>query len=84
MSDRLAISTNSISRYLIVFEDANTGHAGPEVCLSVLLRDPVDESDATTDSLALYATSNWVDHAKVGSVASRARDVMQYSSTLIF
>jgi hypothetical protein len=75
MSDRLAMSTNAISRYHIVSEDANTLFA--KACLSVLLRDPVDESDATIDPLALYAASNWVAHAQVGRVVSRVRDGIQ-------
>ena len=76
MSDRLAMSTNSISRYHIVFENANTLVA--KACLSVLLRDPIDKNGAATAPLAQYAAENWVAHARVGSVASRVRDGMQY------
>ena len=76
MSDRLAMSTNYISQYHIVLEDANTLVA--KACLGVLLRDPVDENDATPDPLSLYAALNWVAHAQVGNVASRVRDGMQY------
>ena len=76
MSDRLSMSTNSISRYHIVFEDANTLVA--KACLSVLLRDPVGRNDATSGPLAVYAAQNWVAHAQIGRVASRVRDGMQY------
>jgi ankyrin repeat protein len=75
MSDRLAMSTNPISRYHIVFEDANT--VLTKACLGVLLRDPIDENDSTTDPLAVYAASNWVTHAQVGDVASRVLEGMQ-------
>jgi ankyrin repeat protein len=76
MSDRLAMSTNPISRYHIVFEDANT--LLTKACLGVLLRDPVDENDAKTDPLALYAASNWVAHARIGDVDSRVCEGMQF------
>ena len=75
MSDRLAMSTNSISRYHIVFENANTLVA--KACLSVLLRDPIDKNGAETATLAQYAAEHWVAHAQVGSVASHVRDGMQ-------
>ncbi len=78
LSDRLATSTNDISRYHIVLEDANTVIA--RACLGVLLRDHVDQNDADADSvsLALYAVRHWVTHAQVGNVASRIRDGMEY------
>ena len=75
MSDRLVTSTKDISQYHIVSEAANTLIA--RACLSVLLRDPVNDNDATTTPLARYAAEHWVAHAKVENVASRIRDGME-------
>ncbi|KAI9435531.1 ankyrin repeat-containing domain protein [Lactarius indigo] len=72
MSDRLAMSTNDISQYRIVLEDANTVLA--QACLGVLLRDPVDQDATDNISLAQYAAGHWVTHAQVENVASRIRD----------
>ncbi|KAI9442948.1 hypothetical protein H4582DRAFT_1145912 [Lactarius indigo] len=75
MSDRLAMSTNDISKYHIVLEDAHTVLA--RACLGVLLRDPVDQDAADDVSLALYAARHWVGHAQVENVPPRIRDGMQ-------
>jgi hypothetical protein len=75
LSDRLATSAKDISQYHITLEDANTLIA--KACLGFLLRDPVDESDAVTAPLALYAAEHWVAHAKVENVASRIRNGME-------
>ena len=75
MSDRLAMSTNSNSRYHIAFEDANTLFASTS--LSVLLRDSINKNRAAPAPLVQYAAEHWVAHAQVGSVASRIRDGMQ-------
>ena len=72
LSDRLSMSTNYISQYHIVLEDANTLIA--RACLGVLLRDPSDESTAATTPLARYAAEHWVSHSKVKNVASRIRN----------
>jgi hypothetical protein len=78
LSDRLATSAKDISRYHIALEDANTLIA--KACLGVLLRDPVDESDAATASspLALYAAEHWVAHAKVENVTSLIRKGIEF------
>ena len=75
LSDRLSTSTNDISQYHIVLEDANTLIA--RACLGVLLRDPSDESAAATTPLALYAAEHWVAHSKVKNVASRIRNGLE-------
>ena len=75
MSDRLAVSTNSNSRYHIAFEDANTLLASTS--LSVLLCDSINKNRAAPAPLVQYAAEHWVAHAQVGSVASRIRDGMQ-------
>jgi ankyrin repeat protein len=75
MSDRLSMLSKDVSRYHIVLEDANTLIAS--ACLSVLLRDPVDENDATTAPLAQYAAKHWVSHAQVENVARRVRNGME-------
>src|ERR1700761_8104540 len=69
LSDRLSTSTNDISQYHIVLEDANTLIA--RACLGVLLRDSSDENAAATTPLSLYAAEHWVAHSKVKNVASR-------------
>ena len=74
MSDRLSTLTKDVSQYHIVHEDANTLIA--RACLSVLLRDPVDENGASPAPLALYAAEHWVSHARVEKVASRIREGM--------
>jgi hypothetical protein len=77
LSDRLASSSKGISRYHIVLEEANTLIA--KACLGVLLRDPVDESDAPTapSPLARYAAEHWVAHAKIEKVAPRIQHAME-------
>ncbi|KAH9016970.1 hypothetical protein EDB84DRAFT_708109 [Lactarius hengduanensis] len=75
MSDRLAMSTNDISQYYIVLEDANTVLA--RACLGVLLRDPVNQDVADNVSLVRYAAHHWVAHAQVENVAPRIRGGMQ-------
>jgi ankyrin repeat protein len=76
MSDRLSTLSKDISLYHIVLEDANTLIAS--ACLSVLLRDPVDENDTATAPLAQYAAKHWVSHAQVANVAPRVRNGMEY------
>jgi ankyrin repeat protein len=75
LSDRLSTSTNDISRYHIVLEDANTLIA--RACLGVLLRDPSDANVVATTPLAQYAAEHWVAHSKVKNVASRIRNGME-------
>ena len=75
MSDRLATLPKDISQYHIVPEAANTLIA--RACLSVLLRDPVDENGASTVPLARYAAEHWVAHARVENVASQISDGMK-------
>ena len=75
MSGRLAMSTNDISKYHIVLEDANAVLA--QACIGVLLRDPVDQ-DAAKISLTRYAARHWLTHAQVDNVACRIRDGMQH------
>ncbi|KAH9073482.1 hypothetical protein EDB83DRAFT_76113 [Lactarius deliciosus] len=75
MSDRLAMSTNDISQYYIVLEDADTVLA--RACLGVLLRDTVNQDVADNVSLVQYAACHWVAHAQVENVAPRIRGGMQ-------
>jgi ankyrin repeat protein len=75
LSDRLSTSTNDISQYHIVPEDANTLIA--RACLGVLLRDPSDEGTAAITPLVRYAAKHWVAHSKVKNVASRIRYGME-------
>ena len=75
LSDRISTSTEDLSRYHIILEDANTLIA--RACLGILLRDPVDETGEGAAPLAVYAAKHWVAHARVENVASRVRDGMQ-------
>ncbi len=75
LSDRIATSTEDLSRYHIILGDANTLIA--RACLGVLLRDPVDETGEGAAPLAKYAAKHWVAHARAENVASRVCGGMQ-------
>ena len=77
-SDRLAHSSENVSRYHILLEPAHTILA--QACLGVLLRldDSVDEYNAHDIPLVEYAAEHLLDHAEFEKVASRIRDAMAY------
>jgi len=77
-SDRLARSSEDVSRYHIVLEPAHTILA--QACLGVLLSldDSVDEPSAMDIPLAKYAARYWVDHARFENVSSHLRDAMEF------
>jgi hypothetical protein len=66
-SERLATSSQDVSRYHINFETAHTILA--QACVSVLLQDDVENNAP----LAIYAAEYWVRHAQFGDVASRIK-----------
>ena len=70
-SDRLSTSSEAISHYHILPDDAHTTIA--QASLGVLLRldDRVDSSMARKIPLATYAADHWGSHACFGSVSSR-------------
>jgi Ankyrin repeats (3 copies) len=73
-SERLATSSQDISRYHITFETAHTILA--QACVSVLL--PLDDHDEQDDveknaPLAVYAAEYWVRHAQFEDVVSRIK-----------
>jgi len=73
-SDRLATSSQDVSRYHITFETAHTILA--QAGISVLLQsNDYDEQDdvAKNAPLALYAAEYWVRHAQFGDVVSRIK-----------
>jgi hypothetical protein len=73
-SERLATSTQDVSRYHITFETAHTILA--QACVSVLLQlDDHDEQDDVEKNapLAVYAAEYWVRHAQFEDVASRIK-----------
>ena len=76
-SDRLSASSEAISHYHIILDDAHTTIA--QASLGVLLRldDRVDSSEARNIPLATYAASHWDYHARVGGVSSRIMDAMK-------
>ena len=76
-SDRLAHSSEDVSRYHTLLEPAHTLLA--QACLGVLLRlgDGVNEDDAEDIPLAEYAARFWVDHAQFENVSSRIREAME-------
>ena len=76
-SDRLATSSEDISRYHILPDAAHTILA--QASLEVLLRldDQVYRSNASSIPLAEYAAEYWISHAHVGSVSSRVMGRMK-------
>jgi len=76
-SDRLARSSEDVSRYHILLEHAHTLLA--QACLGILLRldDRVRWGNAATIPLAKYAAQYWVDHAQFENVPSRIRETMK-------
>jgi hypothetical protein len=67
-SERLATSSQDVSRYHITFGTAHTILA--QACVSVLLQ----LDDATKDSpLAIYGAECWARHAQFEDVASRIK-----------
>jgi ankyrin repeat protein len=77
-SDRLARSSEDVSRYHILLEPAHTLLA--QACLGVLLRldDTVQEQNVWEFPLAEYAARYWVDHAGFEGVSSRISEAMKY------
>ncbi|KAI0265231.1 hypothetical protein BGY98DRAFT_1103165 [Russula aff. rugulosa BPL654] len=73
-SERLATSSQDVSRYHITFETAHTILA--QACVSVLLQlDDHDERDDVEKKapLAVYAAEYWVRHAQFEDVVSRIK-----------
>ena len=73
-SERLASSSQDVSRYHITFETAHTMLA--QACVSVLLQlDDHDKRDdvAKNAPLAVYAAEYWARHAQFGDVVSRIK-----------
>src|SRR5216684_3166200 len=77
-SDRLARSSEDVSRYHILLEPAHTLLA--RACLGVLLRlgDTDEDWNARDIPLAEYAARYWVDHAQFENVSSRIRESMEF------
>ena len=77
-SDRLARSSEDLSRYHILLEPAHTLIA--QACLGVLLRldGDVDRDNAKDIPLAEYAAQYWVDHAQFEKVSSRIQETMEF------
>jgi len=77
-SDRLAHSSEDVSRYHIFLEPAHTLLA--QACLGILLRldDGVDWQNAKDIPLSEYAAQYWVDHAQFETVSSRIRETMEF------
>jgi len=76
-SDRLAKSTEDLSRYHIVSYSAHTILA--QACLSVLLHfgDQADKDTIKKFPFAQYAAQHWVDHGRFEDVSSRIQDAME-------
>ena len=73
-SERLATSSQDVSRYHTTLEPAHTIMA--QACLSILLRldNPIDDSVVEERfPLAGYAAEHWVVHARFEDVASRIK-----------
>jgi ankyrin repeat protein len=69
-SDRLATSTEDLSRFYIVPHSAHTTLA--QACLGVLLHldDRIDKDGIKNFPLSEYAAKHWVEHAQFGNVPS--------------
>jgi Ankyrin repeats (3 copies)/Ankyrin repeats (many copies) len=73
-SERLATSSQDVSRYHITFETAHAILA--QACVSVLqqLGDHVEQDDVEKNApLAVYAAEYWVRHTQFGDVVSRIK-----------
>ena len=77
-SDRLASSSEDVSRYHILLEPAHTLLA--QACLGVLLRldNTVNFWNAKNIPLVEYAARYWVDHAQFGSVSLCIQEAMKF------
>ena len=76
VSDRLATSTEDISRYHILPDAAHAILAQASLRPPLLLDDRIDSQGANSISLAEYAAEHWVSHTQVG-VSSRVVDTMK-------
>jgi len=77
-SDRLASSSEDISRYHILLEPAHILLA--QACLGVLLRldDTINKENAKDIPLAEYAARYWVGHAQFGGVSLCIQEAMKF------
>jgi hypothetical protein len=76
-SDRLACSSEDVSRYHINLKPAHTLLA--QACLGVLLRlNDTVQDNARDIPLVEYAARYWVDHARFEDVSSRISEAMEY------
>ena len=77
-SDRLARSSNDVSRYHVLLEHAHT--ILTQACLGVLLRlgGHVDDDGVIDIPLVSYASRHLLDHAGFKNVALHIRDAMEY------
>jgi len=75
-SDRLAKSTEDLSRFHVVPYSAHTILA--QACLGVLLHldDLIDKDSIKKFPFAQYAAQHWVDHGQFEDVSSRIQDAM--------
>src|SRR6266702_3373481 len=76
-SDRLATSSEDISRYHILPDAAHTILAQASLGVLLRLNDQVYRSNASSIPLAEYAAEYWISHAHVGSVSSRVMGRMK-------
>jgi ankyrin repeat protein len=76
-SDRLAASSEDISRYHILPEAAHTTLAQASLESLLRLDDRAVEWNTESIPLAEYAAKNWVSHAQTGSVSSRVMGTMK-------
>jgi hypothetical protein len=77
-SDRLATSSiGNISQYHIPLEPAHIILAQASLTVLLQLNDRIDKKRLGTFPLAFYAAQHWVDHAKLGSVASEVGGAME-------
>jgi hypothetical protein len=76
-SDRLAKSTEDLSRFHVVLDSAHTVLAQASLRVLLHLGDLVDKVSIRTFPLVPYAAQHWVDHGRFQDVSSRIQDQMK-------
>jgi len=76
-SDRLAKSTEELSRYHVVPYSAHSIVALASLSVLLHLGDHVDKDGMKKFAFAQYAAQHWVDHGRFEDVSSRIKDAME-------
>ncbi|KAH8985141.1 hypothetical protein EDB92DRAFT_1950166 [Lactarius akahatsu] len=82
-SDRLASSTEEVSRFYIPIEPSHMILAQACLCVLFSMDEHIEDEDNLKDSikkvpLVRYASGYWVGHAKIGNVETHIDDALDY------